>query len=210
MQLQLLAAGGPAEFDGAFAAMAKEPAGALLVAADSLFNLHRTRLADLAMRRRLPTMFGIRENVEAGGLMSYGPSLSDLWRRTATFVDKILKGAKPADVPAEQPTRFELTINRGSPQRNLKGSSVDLQANASLGSGHRPDLQRPRLRRWHAMSPVPAAQPLSKRSVLSFVEAAPAKLAERSARLRRRSAELQCTLSVSVEQKSRAMRGVEG
>ena len=56
-------------------------------------------------------MFGIRENVEAGGLMSYGPSLPDLWRRTATFVDKILKGAKPADVPVEQPTRFELTIN---------------------------------------------------------------------------------------------------
>ena len=93
------------------AAMAKERAGALLVAADSLFNLHRTRLADLAMRRRLPTMFGIKENVEAGGLMSYGPSLPDLWRRTATFVDKILKGAKPADVPVEQPTRFELTIN---------------------------------------------------------------------------------------------------
>jgi len=111
VQLQLLAAGGPAEFDGAFAAMAKERAGALLVAADSLFNLHRTRLAELATRRRLPTMFGIRENVEAGGLMSYGPSLPDLWRRTATFVDKILKGAKPADVPVEQPTRFELTIN---------------------------------------------------------------------------------------------------
>jgi putative tryptophan/tyrosine transport system substrate-binding protein len=111
VQLQLLAAGGPTEFDGAFAAMAKENAGALLVAADSLFNLHRTRIADLATRRRLPTMFGIRENVEAGGLMSYGPSLPDLWRRTATFVDKILKGAKPADVPVEQPTRFELTIN---------------------------------------------------------------------------------------------------
>ena len=91
--------------------MAKEQAGALLVAADSLFNFHRTRIADLATRRRLPTMFGISENVEAGGLMSYGPSLPDLWRRTATFVDKILKGAKPADVPVEQPTRFELTIN---------------------------------------------------------------------------------------------------
>ena len=111
VQLQLLAAGGPAEFDGAFAAMAKERAGALLVAADSLFNLHRTRLADLAMRRRLPTMFGIRENVEAGGLMSYGPSLSDLWRRTATFVDKILKGANPADLPVEQPREFDFVIN---------------------------------------------------------------------------------------------------
>jgi putative tryptophan/tyrosine transport system substrate-binding protein len=111
VQLQLLAAGGPAEFVGAFAAMAKERAGALLVAADSLFNLHRTRLADLAMGRRLPTMFGIKENVEAGGLMSYGPSLPDLWRRTATFMDRILKGAKPADVPVEQPTRFALTIN---------------------------------------------------------------------------------------------------
>ena len=110
VQLQFLEARGPTEFDGAFAAMAKERAGALLVVADGMFMLHRTRLADLAAKSRLPSV-GYREFVEAGGLMSYGPSLPDLWRRAATFVDKILKGAKPADLPVEQPTRFELVIN---------------------------------------------------------------------------------------------------
>ena len=111
LQLQLLEARGPNEFDGAFAAMAKERVGALLVVADSIFILHRTRLADLAARSRLPAAYGVRENVEAGGLMSYGPSVRDLFRRAATFVDKILKGAKPADLPVEQPTKFELVIN---------------------------------------------------------------------------------------------------
>jgi putative ABC transport system substrate-binding protein len=111
VQLQLLEARGPNEFDGAFAAMAKERVGALLVVADSMFNLHRTRLADLAARSRLPAAYGTREIVEAGGLMSYGPSVRDLYRRSATFVDKILKGAKPGDLPVEQPTKFELVIN---------------------------------------------------------------------------------------------------
>jgi putative ABC transport system substrate-binding protein len=111
VQLQLLEARGPNEFDGAFAAMAKERVGALLVVADGLFILHRTRLADLAARSRLPAAYGYREHVEAGGLMSYGLSLRDLFRRGATFVDKILKGAKPGDLPVEQPTKFELVIN---------------------------------------------------------------------------------------------------
>jgi len=111
MQLQLLEARGPNDFDGAFAAMAKERVGALLVVADSMFLLHRTRLADLAARSRLPAAYGTREMVEAGGLMSYGPSLRDLFRRSATYVDKILKGAKPGDLPVEQPTKFELVIN---------------------------------------------------------------------------------------------------
>ncbi len=111
VQLQLLEARGPNEFDGAFATMAKERVGALLVVADSIFILHRTRLADLAARSRLPAAYGTRENVVAGGLMSYGPSVRDLVRRSATFVDKILKGAKPADLPVEQPTKFELVIN---------------------------------------------------------------------------------------------------
>jgi len=111
VQLQLLEAGGPNEFDGAFAAMVKERVGALLVVADSMFLLHRTRLADLAARSRLPAAYGTRESVEAGGLMSYGPSVSDLFWRSATFVDKILKGAKPGDLPVEQPTQFELVIN---------------------------------------------------------------------------------------------------
>ena len=111
LQLQFLEARGPNEFDGAFAAMAKERVGALLVLSDAMVNSHGTRLADLAARSRLPAAYGVRESVEAGGLMSYGPSFLDLFRRSATFVDKILKGAKPADLPVEQPTKFELVIN---------------------------------------------------------------------------------------------------
>jgi len=111
VQLQHLEARGPNEFDGAFAAMAKERVGALLIVADGMLIFHRTRLADLAARSRLPAAYGWREHVEAGGLMSYGPSLRDLFRRAATYVDKILKGAKPADLPVEQPTKFELVIN---------------------------------------------------------------------------------------------------
>ncbi len=111
VQLQLLEARGPDEFDGAFAAMAKERVGALLVVDDSMFIFYRTRLADLAARSRLPAAYGNRADVEAGGLMSYGPSLRDVFRRAATYVDKILKGAKPGDLPVEQPTKFELVIN---------------------------------------------------------------------------------------------------
>ena len=109
VQLQLLGARGPNEFDSAFAAMTKERVGALLVHA--MLNSHRTRLADLAARSRLPAAYGVRENVEAGGLMSYGTSFLDLYRRSAAYVDKILKGAKPADLPVEQPTTYELVIN---------------------------------------------------------------------------------------------------
>ena len=111
VQLQLLEARGPNDFDGAFAVMAKERPGALLVVADILFIIHRTRLADLAVRNRLPAAYGNREYVDAGGLMAYGPSVADLFRRAATYVDKILKGAKPGDLPVEQPAKFELVIN---------------------------------------------------------------------------------------------------
>jgi putative ABC transport system substrate-binding protein len=111
VQLRFLEARGPDELDGAFAAMAKERVGALLVLSDSMLNAHRARLADLAARSRLPAAYGVTESVEAGGLMSYGPSFPDLYRRSAAYVDKILKGAKPADLPVEQPTKFELVIN---------------------------------------------------------------------------------------------------
>jgi len=111
VQLQLLEARGPNEFDGAFAAMVKERVGALLVLSDVIFNSHASRLADLAARSRLPTAYAVRESVEAGGLMSYGPSFLELYRRSAAYVDKIVKGAKPADLPVEQPTKFELVIN---------------------------------------------------------------------------------------------------
>ena len=99
------------EFDGAFAAMTRERAGAGLVLGDPMFFLHRTRIADLAAKQRLPTMFVFREHAEAGGLMAYGASLSDMFRQVATFVDKILRGAKPADLPVEQVTKLELVIN---------------------------------------------------------------------------------------------------
>jgi putative ABC transport system substrate-binding protein len=111
VQLQLLEARGPNEFDGAFAAMSKERAGALLVLTDSVFNRHRARVAGLAAKNRLPAMYGRSEWVKAGGLISYGLNLPDLFRHSATFVDKILKGAKPADLPVEQPRRFELVVN---------------------------------------------------------------------------------------------------
>ena len=111
VQLQLLEARGPHDFDGAFAAMVKERVQALLVLVDPMFSFHRTRLADLAAKSRLPAVYTNRLPVEAGGLMSYGPSFPDLWRGAATFVDKILKDAKPADLPVEEPTKFELVIN---------------------------------------------------------------------------------------------------
>ena len=97
--------------DDAFSAMIKKRADALLVLTDAGLETQRTQIADLATRNRLPTIFARRENVEAGGLLSYGSSLSDQFRYAATFVDKILKGAKPADLPVEQATKFELVIN---------------------------------------------------------------------------------------------------
>jgi putative ABC transport system substrate-binding protein len=111
VQVQILEARGPDEFQGAFAAMTRERAGALLVFPDGMFLLHRTRIADLAAKSRLPAMYGVREFVDAGGLVSYAPSLRDNLRRAATYVDKILKGAKPGDLPVEQPTKFDLIIN---------------------------------------------------------------------------------------------------
>jgi putative tryptophan/tyrosine transport system substrate-binding protein len=95
-----------------FAAMHSDRIGALLVLGDILFLSDRARIASLALDHRLPTMFPIVEYVEAGGLMSYGPNTPDLFRRVAAHVDKILKGAKPAELPIEQPTKFELVVNR--------------------------------------------------------------------------------------------------
>jgi putative ABC transport system substrate-binding protein len=111
VQLQLLEAREPKQFDGAFAAMSKERAGALLVLRDSVFNRHRVQVAGLAAKNRLPAMYGVSEWVKAGGLISYGPNLSAVFRQSATFVDKILRGATPADLPVQQLTTFELTIN---------------------------------------------------------------------------------------------------
>jgi putative tryptophan/tyrosine transport system substrate-binding protein len=111
IQLQLLGARGPEELQGAFAAMARERAGALLVVSDGMFFVHRARVAGSAAKSRLPAMYGRREFVDVGGLMSYAPSHGDNLRRAASYVDKIFKGAKPTDLPVEQPTKFELVIN---------------------------------------------------------------------------------------------------
>ncbi len=111
IELQPEGAQGPEEFDRAFAAMRQGHAGALLVISDLVYLPHRARLADLAIKSRLPTMFAFPWDVEAGGLMSYGPDSAEMLRRAATYVDKILRGAKPADLPVEEPTKFDLTIN---------------------------------------------------------------------------------------------------
>jgi putative tryptophan/tyrosine transport system substrate-binding protein len=100
-----------ADFDAAFAAVTRAKVAALIVMTDPLVSGQPDNIARLAAANRVPTIYGLREFVDAGGLMSYGPKLADLWRRAATYVDKILKGAKPADLPVEQPTRFELVIN---------------------------------------------------------------------------------------------------
>jgi putative ABC transport system substrate-binding protein len=111
IRLQHVEARGPEELNSAFAAMARERADALLVTGTSTFLAHRTRLAELAVKGRLPTMHSFRESVEAGGLMAYAVNMADFVGRSAVYVDKILKGAKPADLPIEQPTKFELIIN---------------------------------------------------------------------------------------------------
>jgi putative ABC transport system substrate-binding protein len=100
-----------ADVEGAFAAMTRQHADALVVSSDAFFVLQRTRIAELAIQHRLPAIYLHTEHVHAGGLMTYGPNYHDLFRRASTYVDKIFKGAKPGDLPIEQPSRFELAIN---------------------------------------------------------------------------------------------------
>ena len=111
LSLRLLDARAPDEFDRVFAVMAKDHVDALLVVADAMFQANRTRLSELAAANRLPTMYTFREYVDSGGLISYGPNLVSQYRQGAMYVDKILKGAKPADLPVEQPSKFESVIN---------------------------------------------------------------------------------------------------
>ena len=111
VRLQFVEARNPADLDRAFSDMTRARAGALTVLASHIFIDERRRLVDLAAKNRLPAVYPWREFVDAGGLMAYGPSIADLYRRASTYVDKILKGAKPADLPVEQPTKFELVIN---------------------------------------------------------------------------------------------------
>jgi putative ABC transport system substrate-binding protein len=108
--LQPIQVRGPEDFDAAFAA-ARDNAQALLAFDDAMTIAYRSRVVALAASSRLPAMYGFREFPDDGGLMSYGPNFVILFQRAATFVDKVLKGAKPADLPVEQPTKFELVIN---------------------------------------------------------------------------------------------------
>jgi putative ABC transport system substrate-binding protein len=111
LRAQSIAVRSAMEFDSAFAVMSQEGAGAVLVLSTPLFMGGARRLAELALSHKLPAMFGPREHVEAGGLMSYSPDRADLYRRAAGYVDRILRGANPADMPVEQATKFELVIN---------------------------------------------------------------------------------------------------
>jgi putative ABC transport system substrate-binding protein len=110
IKLQLLGLHDPSEFEGTFSSPTQERAG-FVVLGDPLLISHRAEIADLATKSRVPTISDRREFVEAGCLMSFGPNSDDLYRRAASYVDRILKGAKPADLPVQQPTRFELVIN---------------------------------------------------------------------------------------------------
>ena len=101
----------PEELEKAFREAARQKADALFVAGDSLAYAYLQLIAELALKYRLPTLFLFRAHVEAGGLMSYGADILDLYRRAGGYVDKILKGTKPADLPIEQPTKFELVVN---------------------------------------------------------------------------------------------------
>jgi putative ABC transport system substrate-binding protein len=111
VHLQSVGVSGPGELEHAFSAMKEARAGALIVESSSMLFPWRARLAELALKNGLPTMFAQGEYAEAGGLMAYAADFSDLFRRAATFVDKILKGAKPADLPVEQPTKYDVVIN---------------------------------------------------------------------------------------------------
>jgi putative ABC transport system substrate-binding protein len=113
MRIKVLAADArtPQEIESAFSMMARDNAEAVIVAADAFFIQQGRQIAELAVKNRLPTVSGFREHVESGGLMSYGPNLTESYRRAASYVDKIFKGAKPSDLPVEQANKFELIIN---------------------------------------------------------------------------------------------------
>jgi len=106
-----VAAREPSEIDSTFAKMTEERIDGLGVSADTMLFMHRARIADLVVRRQLPAAYPVKDYVEAGGLVSSGMVLPDLYRRAASYVDKILKGAKPRDLPVETPTKYELVIN---------------------------------------------------------------------------------------------------
>lgn len=117
LELHHLDVRGAQEIEPALCAAAKQRADALLVLSSPVTTSQRVELARLAFKNRLPAMYQVSESAEAGGLVTYGVSTADLWRRAATYVDKILKGAKPAELPIEQPVKFELIINLDAAKR---------------------------------------------------------------------------------------------
>lgn len=129
LQLQSLPVRTAGEYDGAFVTMSKESAGAVLILTTPLYLAGADRLAELAIKYKLP-MFGPREFAKAGGLVGYGPNRIDLFRRGAVYVDKVLKGARPADLPVEQPTKFGLLINLKTAKLLGLGVSPTLLARA--------------------------------------------------------------------------------
>ena len=143
-EFQVLNAGTEREFDAAFAALEKRPGPGLIVSVDPLFDSHRSQLIALAQQHALPTVYYLREFAEGGGLVSYGASITDAYRQAGVYAGRILKGAKPADLPVQLPTRFEPTIcthlligagtyeKRESYQQSLK----DRREGASKTEGH--------------------------------------------------------------------------
>ena len=111
MQFRVLEVRDPTEYDKTFETTTRQRAGALMVLPDPMFVSQRGRIVALAAKSRLPAMYAHLEYIDAGGLMFYGASLADMWRRAATYVDKILKGTKPADLPVEQPKKFDFIVN---------------------------------------------------------------------------------------------------
>jgi putative ABC transport system substrate-binding protein len=155
VQLRTVGVSTVADYDGAFAMMTKDRVGAVLVHASTQTSHDNPRLlADLALKHRLPTMFGSRDNVVAGGLMSYAPDFSDLWRRAAVYIDKILKGAKPAELPVEQASKYQLVINRKT------ASALDLTIPTSLL--HRADEAIERFRTAQHHAPTDCEPPSKK------------------------------------------------
>jgi putative tryptophan/tyrosine transport system substrate-binding protein len=134
VSIQVLKVARPDGFESAFIETKKNRSGALIILGSPFFYAHRTRLVELAARHRLPTIYPQREFVEGpGGLMSYGADFHDQFRRAATYVDKILKGAKPADLPVEQPTKFELVINL----KTAKALGLTIPPSVALEAGQR-------------------------------------------------------------------------
>jgi ABC-type uncharacterized transport system substrate-binding protein len=117
LQVDMFAAGDPGDYESVFSAMTQKGDGAALLLSDPMFNAHREKIAAVAIKKRMPAISEFKEFVQAGGLMSYGTNIVEVYRRIALYVDKILKGAKPAELPVEQPTNFDFFINLNTAKR---------------------------------------------------------------------------------------------